>query len=116
MAETGCGTGKLWKDLLLSSYCMCLIHLIFLCSWLLPTCSVWQENGVGWYFYPFSSADFHSFVGPKDPVRYFDVCILWKLKVAELSPCSWQEYGHAGIVLILATGSQYAFIESLGSW
>lgn len=58
LAETGCGSGKLWKDLLLSSYCMYLIRLIFLCSLLLPAFTVWLENGVGWYFIPFPQLSF----------------------------------------------------------
>lgn len=58
LVETGCGSGKLWKDLLLSSYCMYLICLIFLCSLVLPTCAVWQENGVGWYFISFPQLSF----------------------------------------------------------
>lgn len=58
LAETVCGTGKLWKDLLLSSHCMYLIRVIFLCSMLLPTCTAWQVNGVGWFFTPFPQLSF----------------------------------------------------------
>lgn len=52
LADAGCGTEKPWKEkpgkeLLLSLYCMYLIHLIFLYSLLLPTCTTWQENGIG---------------------------------------------------------------------